>query len=452
MIFLNKFLFLILLVPFVSCEKFRFNNYTLYRISPENDQHYKLLQDIQNTDMRFDFWSDPTPLLDFVTILSSPDDKDDLEAILRGNKMKYEITMQNIQEAIDKETVETYTRSNNISMSWDMYYTLDGINSWLANLITAYPGIAGLIIGGRSYEGRDIRGLKISHGSGRRAIFIEGGIHSREWISPSSACYIINELLTSNDPATRAAARDYDWYIFPVTNPDGYVWTHEQFRLWRKNRRPIGTEFGVDLNRNWNNNWLVAGASTDPASDNYAGTGPFSEPETLSLSEYIRSVGDRIDLYISIHSFGQLLMVPFGNSTATYANYHDAVNIGRRAMGALSVRYGTQYVTGNIAEAIYQATGGSVDWVKEHLKVPLVYAYELRDRGTFGHILPPDQIRYNNEEFMDSVLEIIHQAKRFGYMNSSNGLHGSLFVCFLALIIKMVCESGLLMDVHEQQV
>lgn len=28
------------------------------------------------------------------------------------------------------------------------------------------------------------------------------------------------------------------------------------------------------------------------------------------------------------------------------------VNIGRRAMGALSVRYGTQYVTGNIAEAI----------------------------------------------------------------------------------------------------
>lgn len=28
------------------------------------------------------------------------------------------------------------------------------------------------------------------------------------------------------------------------------------------------------------------------------------------------------------------------------------MNIGRRAMGALSVRYGTQYVTGNIAEAI----------------------------------------------------------------------------------------------------
>lgn len=28
------------------------------------------------------------------------------------------------------------------------------------------------------------------------------------------------------------------------------------------------------------------------------------------------------------------------------------VNIGRRAMGALSVRYETQYVTGNIAEVI----------------------------------------------------------------------------------------------------
>lgn len=44
----------------------------------------------------------------------------------------------------------------------------------------------------------------------------------------STACYIINELLTSDDEETKAAARDYDWYIFPFINPDGYVWTHEE--------------------------------------------------------------------------------------------------------------------------------------------------------------------------------------------------------------------------------
>lgn len=26
--------------------------------------------------------------------------------------------------------------------------------------------------------------------------------------------------------------------------------------MWRKNRRPVGNNFGIDLNRNWNNNWL----------------------------------------------------------------------------------------------------------------------------------------------------------------------------------------------------
>lgn len=71
----------------------------------------------------------------------------------------------------------------------------------------------------------------------------------------------------------------------------------------------------------------VAGASISPALDTYAGPGPFSEPESRSLSTYITSVADRIDLYLSFHSFSQLLLLPFGNSTQPYANYHDAVRI-----------------------------------------------------------------------------------------------------------------------------
>lgn len=69
---------------------------------------------------------------------------------------------------------------------------------------------------------------------------------------------------------------------------------------------------------------------------------------------------------------------------------------------------------------IDQATGGSVDWVKEQLKVPLVYCYELRDRGQFGFLLPADQIYPSGLETMDSVLEIIHQGKRFGIITVSD--------------------------------
>lgn len=112
-------------------------------------------------------------------------------------------------------------------MTWDAFYTLDDIYAWLDDLVITYPSIVTKLIGGTTYEGREIKGIKISHGSGRRAIFLEGGIHSREWISPSAVNFITNELLTSTDDETVAAAQGFDWYIFPVTNPDGYVWSHE---------------------------------------------------------------------------------------------------------------------------------------------------------------------------------------------------------------------------------
>ncbi|XP_049878173.1 zinc carboxypeptidase-like [Pectinophora gossypiella] len=421
----------------VLCEPFRFDNFSLFKVVPDDAHHIKLLQDLQNSDINYDFWTDPVPSAEFVSIMTSPMNKVALEHFLSLHGIKYEITMPNIQEAIDKETIKTYTRNNLRSMSWDAYYNLSDINIWMADMARTYPDVVTEFVAGVSYEHRQIKGLKISHGPGRKIIFVEAGMHSREWITMSTACYIINELLTSTDNDTMAAARDFDWYIIPVANPDGYVWTHTDFRMWRKNRRPFGTNFGVDLNRNWNNNWLVSGASTNPASDIYAGPGPFSEPETRSLSSFIRSVGD-IDMYLSFHSFSQLLLIPFGNTTEPVGNYHDTLNIGRRAMGALSVRYGTQYVTGNIAEAIYQATGGSVDWVKEHLQVPIVYCYELRDRGQFGFLLPTDQILPNNEEAMDSVIDLIHQARRFGYLSGGSvGLQVSFILMLVGVLASL---------------
>lgn len=94
------------------------------------------------------------------------------------------------------------------------------------SLETDFPGKATVISAGKTYENREIKGVKISFGSGKRNVFIEGGIHAREWISPATATYIINEVLTSTDPAFRKIAESFDWYIFPSTNPDGYVHSH----------------------------------------------------------------------------------------------------------------------------------------------------------------------------------------------------------------------------------
>ena len=58
---------------------------------------------------------------------------------------------------------------------------------------------------------------------------------------------------------------------------------------------------GVDLNRNWNEHWGQAGASSNPSSETYMGPNAFSEPETKLLSNYILSLPNRyagIDFHV----------------------------------------------------------------------------------------------------------------------------------------------------------
>lgn len=49
---------------------------------------------------------------------------------------------------------------------------------------------------GKSFEGRDLKVIKISSGSssGKKKIWIDAGLHAREWIGPSTAMYFINKV------------------------------------------------------------------------------------------------------------------------------------------------------------------------------------------------------------------------------------------------------------------
>lgn len=114
------------------------------------------------------------------------------------------------------------------------------------------------LLAGHSHEGRPIRGIKISFGLNKlpTSIFIESGIHAAEWITYESATYLIDRIL--NDKSAGAdLLRLYDWYIFPVVNPDGLAYTQNYNRVWRANRKPIenSTCVGTDLNRNFGFRW-----------------------------------------------------------------------------------------------------------------------------------------------------------------------------------------------------
>lgn len=52
------------------------------------------------------------------------------------------------------------------------------------------------------------------------------------------------------------------------------------------------------------------GGSVNPCSEQYSGVKAFSEPESFALAAFIKSF-DNIRLYLSFHSYGQLLLFPY---------------------------------------------------------------------------------------------------------------------------------------------
>ena len=86
---------------------------------------------------------------------------------------------------------------------------------------------------GNSYEGRELFLVKIgtpsTRGLRKPAVWIDGGIHAREWISPATVAYIMSELLNNADNHANIL-NEYDFYLMPIINPDGYEYTHTDNR------------------------------------------------------------------------------------------------------------------------------------------------------------------------------------------------------------------------------
>ena len=66
------------------------------------------------------------------------------------------------------------------------------------------------------------------------AMWIDGGIHAREWISPATVMWTLKELVEGKE--TQELIEKLDWYILPVHNPDGYAYSRAWDRFWRKTR------------------------------------------------------------------------------------------------------------------------------------------------------------------------------------------------------------------------
>lgn len=272
---------------------------------------------------------------------------------------------------------------------------------------------------GTSYEGVKIRGLKISKKEGNTGIFIDSGIHAREWIAPAVATFVINNLIHSTDSAVIDLATNFDWYFVPVLNVDGYKNSFERDRLWRKNTKPYGRCRGVDLNRNFDVNFGGTGSSHDKSTYDFCGSAPFSEPEAEAVKKFLDDFSEsyRIKTYFSLHSFSQLYMFPYGHITDRVKNYEHLKKIGEKAVEAIKNTHGKIYVTGSSIETIYPNSGSSMDYVYANYDIPVTFTIELRGAKDTPNlfILPANEITPTGEEILNSFVAALNEARELGY-------------------------------------
>jgi len=356
-----------------------------------------------------DFWSDlrkgvPTD------VMVAPSQMKAFRAHLLRNRITFETWIPDVEKNVEAERAENLrVTSKQSGMNWDAYHRLSVIHAWLNELVQGYPNLVTLENLGKSELGNDVPLVKVSTGgSGKAAIWMDGNIHAREWISPAVTTYIMNELITKSADHKDLLDK-FDFYFAPSINPDGYEFSHTNTRMWRKTRKnhasPLGC-IGTDANRNWGYLWGQPGASNDKCSDTYRGPSAFSEPENQLLKDYIERTKVNWLLFITFHSYGQYALLPYGDGSRP-SDYADLLAKANTFASALRAVSGTVYSVGNSRDLLYETSGTSQDWAKGSGIFRYSYTFELRDTGTYGFQLPASQIKPTGLETWTGVQALL---------------------------------------------
>jgi len=382
----------------------RYDGHEVLRTYPQSRSQVEKLATLREV---FDFWTEPR-IRGPTDIRIGGSDKTSLRNFLTQSGIPFEVLIPDVEQLIQEER-KLNVKAENATLDWEHYFGVDDIHSWLENIAAANPDIASIQDIGQSTEGRTLKVIKIgvpNRNVSKPAIFMDGGIHAREWIAPAIATWFINELI-NNRSQHQAILENVDIYVLPTFNVDGYEYSRSNDRMWRKTRskpsNPLACA-GVDPNRNFDHHFGGPGTSTNTCSEIYKGPEAFSEPETRAMSNFIlNSTNVNWRIYVALHSYAQMVLTPWGYTYDLPEDYTDLKTLGVLAADALTAVHGTDYEVGSVTEILSPGAGGSDDWAKGSGVFKYSYTLEVRDQGRYGFILPPEQIIPTAEETFEAI-------------------------------------------------
>ncbi|GJD03796.1 zinc carboxypeptidase [Colletotrichum higginsianum] len=332
------------------------------------------------------------------------------------------------------------------------YQKLDTIVQWMRLTEAMFPAITEVINIGQSYEGRDILGLKVGMktrapgADKRKTVVVTGGMHAREWISTTTANYVAWSFITAfgREPMITKLLEHFDFVFIPVVNPDGveYTWTTD--RLWRKSRQQTGMSWcrGFDLDHAFGYEWGDF-SENDPCSESYGGKEPWQATEATALAMWAKNASRETTEFIGLidlHSYSQQVLFPFAYSCdVDPPNVENLEELAAGLAKAIRLSNGELYSVTSACEGavagrgfkpgvkrIETGGGSAIDWFYHELHAHYSYQIKLRDTGSYGFLLPKDNIIPVGEEIFSAM-------KYFGdYLLGNNGIEKSIGIAALA--------------------
>ena len=270
---------------------------------------------------------------------------------------------------------------------WRSYDEPGGIRDQLYAAARNNPQLVKLEVLGHTGQGREIIAVKLTQGArgtpdGKRpAVLYSSTQHAREWISTEVNRRLMNHYIDrwrANDREVRKLLQTTELWFILVANPDGYQYTFDHERLWRKNLRDNNGDGetqvgdGVDPNRNFPNHWGYdeEGSSSIQSSDTYRGPAPMSEPETQAMVGLLDRIG--FAFQVNWHSAGQWLLYAEGWQTGTPTAddpiyYAMSGNLDEPAIDDFHPGLSSDvlYVTNGETTDYAHATTGALAWTPE---------------------------------------------------------------------------------------